>query len=65
MREHTYLTRIKDETWNDLQRIKEQLDGQSINSLINQSLRMFRDVKMQEIAENKRRRNSLASMSGF
>ena len=65
MREHTYLTRIKDETWNDLLNIKKQLDGQSINSLINQSIRMFRDVKMQEIAENKRRRNSLASMSGF
>ena len=63
MREHTYLTRIKDETWNDLLNIKKQLDGQSINSLINQSIRMFRDVKMQEIAENKRRRNSLASMS--
>ena len=63
MREHTYLTRIKDETWNDLQNIKKHLDGQSINSLINQSIRMFRDVKMQEIAENKRRRNSLASMS--
>ena len=41
MREHTYLTRIKDETWNDLLNIKKQLDGQSINSLINQSIRMF------------------------
>ena len=64
MREHTYLTRIKDDTWKDMQRIKE-LDGQSINSLINQSLRMFRDVKMREISENNKRRNSLASMSSW
>ena len=62
MREHTYLTRINDDTWEDMQKIKK-MDGRSINSLINQSIRMFRDVKMQEIAENKRRRNSLASMS--
>ena len=64
MRKHNYLATIQDDTWEDCKRIK-QLDGRSFNSLINEGLRLFRDVKMQEIAENKRRRNSLASMSGW
>ena len=48
MRQHTYLTRIQDDTWTDLKRIKE-LDGRSFNSLINEGLRKVRDVKMQEL----------------
>ena len=61
MREHTYLTRIKDDTWKDMQRIKE-LDGQSINSLINEGLRMVRNAKMQELIRGRKESSSLASM---
>ena len=64
MREHTYLTRIKDDTWEDMQRIKE-LDGRSVNSLINEGLRMVRDEKMQELSQRRKTRTSLASTVGW
>ena len=64
MREHTYLTRIKDDTWEDMQRIKE-LDGRSVNSLINEGLRMVRDEKMQELSQRRKTRTSLASSVGW
>ena len=64
MREHTYLTRIKDDTWEDMQRIKE-LDGRSVNSLINEGLRMVRDEKMQELSQRRKPRTSLASSVGW
>ena len=64
MREHTYLTRIKDDTWTDMQRIKE-LDGRSVNSLINEGLRMVRDEKMQELSQRRKTRTSLASSVGW
>jgi hypothetical protein len=34
MKVHNYLTRINDDQWMDLQRVKE-LDNRSVNSLIN------------------------------
>ena len=64
MKQHTYCTRINDETWIDIQRIK-QLDGRSVNSLINEGLRMVRDAKMQELARNRKTRNSLASATSW
>ncbi len=64
MRTHNYLTSIQDDTWEDLKRIK-QLDGRSFNSLINEGLRMVRDAKMQELAQRKRTRTSLANATGW
>ena len=64
MRTHNYLTAIQDDTWEDLKRIK-QLDGRSFNSLINEGLRMVRDAKMQELAQRKRTRTSLANATGW
>ena len=64
MRQHTYLTRIQDDTWEDMQRIKE-LNGRSFNSLINEGLRLVRDVKMQELSQRRKTRTSLASSVGW
>ena len=64
MRTHNYLTSIQDDTWEDLKRIK-QLDGRSFNSLINEGLRLVRDAKMQELAQRKRTRTSLANATGW
>ena len=64
MRQHTYLTRIQDDTWTDLKRIKE-LDGRSFNSLINEGLRKVRDEKMQELSQRRKTRTSLASTVGW
>ena len=64
MNTHNYLTSIQDDTWEDLKRIK-QLDGRSFNSLINEGLRMVRDAKMQELAQRKRTRTSLANATGW
>ena len=47
---HDYAARIDYDLWMDCQRVKE-LDGAnpSINSLVNEGLKMVRDRKMQEI----------------
>ena len=64
MRTHNYLTSIQDDTWEDLKRIK-QLDGRSFNSLINEGLRLVRDAKMQELAQRRKTRTSLANATGW
>ena len=64
MRTHNYLTSIQDDTWEDLKRIK-QLDGRSFNSLINEGLRKVRDEKMQELAQRRKTRTSLANATGW
>ena len=64
MKEHTYLTRINDDTWEDMQKIKK-MDGRSINSLINEGLRMVRSAKMQELTQRRKERTSLASASSW
>ena len=61
MRTHNYLTRINDDQWIDLQRIKE-LDNRSVNSYINEGIRMVVKEKLQTISQIKKNRNSLESM---
>ena len=61
---HCYNTRIQNDTWQDIQRIK-QLDGRSFNSLINEGLKMVRDVKMQELSQARKTRTSLANATGW
>ena len=62
MRTHNYLARIDDEIWLDLNRVK-QLDGRSINSLLMEGARKIRDQKLMELSEQRKRRNSLETMS--
>ena len=46
---HEYASRIDANLWNDIEKIK-QMDGgtTSINSLVNEGLKMVRDKKMEE-----------------
>jgi len=64
MNEHTYLTRINDKTWMDLNRIKE-VQNKSINTLLNEGARMIRDAEMQKIVQQRKTRTSLQSISGW
>ena len=61
MKTHNYLTRINDDTWMDLQRVRE-LDNRSANSLINEGVRLVIADKLQKISQMKKHRNSLESM---
>ena len=61
MRTHNYLTRIHDEHWEDLQRIKK-LDNRSVNSLINEGIRMVVKDKLQQLSTLRKNRNSLENM---
>ena len=61
---HDYAARIDYDLWMDCQRVKE-LDGAnpSINSLVNEGLKMVRDRKMQEIASQRKQRNTLQNLA--
>ena len=61
MKTHNYLTRINDDTWMDLQRVRE-LDNRSANSLINEGVRLVVADKLQKISQLKKHRNTLHDM---
>ena len=61
MKTHNYLTRINDDTWMDLQRVRE-LDNRSANSLINEGVRLVIADKLQKISLMKKQRNTLHSL---
>ena len=61
MKTHNYLTRINDDTWMDLQRVRE-LDNRSANSLVNEGVRLVIADKLQKISQMKKHRNSLEKM---
>ena len=61
MRPHNYLTRINDESWEDLQKIKE-LDNRSVNSYINEGIRLVVKDKLQQLSILRKNRNSLENM---
>ena len=61
MKTHNYLTRINDDTWMDLQRVRE-LDNRSANSLINEGVRLVIAYKLQKISQMKKHRNTLHDM---
>ncbi len=61
MRTHNYLTRINDDSWEDLQKIKE-LDNRSVNSYINEGIRLVVKDKLQQLSTLRKNRNSLESM---
>lgn len=60
---HDYLAKIDYELWIDINRVKE-LDGgvTSINSLVNEGLKLVRNRKMQELTMQRKQRKSLRSI---
>ena len=60
---HDYAARIDCDLWMDCLKVK-QLDAAttSINSMVNEGLKIVRDRKMQEITAQRKRRNTLQSM---
>ena len=61
MNTHNYLTRIKDEHWEDIQRIKS-LDNSSANIIINEGIRLVVKEKLQQMSTLRKNRNSLQNM---
>ena len=61
MNTHNYLTRIKDEHWEDIQRVRT-LDNRSANSIINEGIRLVIKEKLQELSTLRKNRTSLHNM---
>ena len=59
---HDYAARIDYDLWMDC--LIKELDNAttSINSMVNEGLKMVRDKKMREITAQRKRRNTLQSM---
>ena len=59
---HEYAARIDYDLWMDMTKVKSLDAGTtSINAMVNEGLRMVRDKKMEQIAQQRKRRNSLSS----
>ena len=58
---HQYLTRIKDEHWEDIQRVKT-LDNCYANSIINEGIRLVVKKKMEELSTLRKNRTSLQNI---
>ena len=61
MNTHNYLTRIKDEHWEDIQSVKT-LDNCSANQIINQGIRLIVKQKLEELSTLRKNRTSLHNM---
>ena len=61
MNTHNYLIRVKDEHWEDIQRIKS-LDNSSANIIINEGIRLVVKEKLQQLSTLRKNRNSLQNM---
>ena len=61
MNTHNYLTRIKDEHWEDIQRVRT-LDNSSANQIINQGIRLIVKQKLEELSTLRKNRTSLQNM---
>ena len=61
MNTHNYLVRVKDEHWEDIQRIK-YLDNSSANMIINEGIRLVVKEKLQQMSTLRKNRNSLQNM---
>ena len=60
---HDYAARIDHDLWMDCLRVKELDAGtSSINSMVNEGLKIVCDRKMQEITAQRKQRNTLQSM---
>ena len=55
-------SRIDYDLWMDMTKVKSLDAGTtSINAMVNEGLRLVRDKKMEQIAQQRKRRNSLSS----
>ena len=61
MNTHNYLVRVKEEHWEDIQRIKS-LDNSSANVIINEGIRLVVKEKLQQMSTLRKNRNSLQNM---
>ena len=61
MNTHNYLVRVKNEHWEDIQRIKS-LDNSSANIIINEGIRLVVKEKLQQMSTLRKNRNSLQNM---
>ena len=61
MNTHNYLVRVKDEHWEDIQRIKS-LDNSSANVIINEGIRLVVKEKLQQMSTLRKNRNGLQNM---
>ena len=61
MNTHNYLIRVKDEHWEDIQKVKT-LDNCSANSIINEGIRLVVKEKLQQMSTLRKNRNSLQNM---
>ena len=61
MNTHNYLVRVKDEHWEDVQRIKS-LDNSSANVIINEGIRLVVKEKLQQMSTLRKNRTSLQNM---
>ena len=61
MNTHNYLIRVKDEHWEDIQRIKS-LDNSSANIIINEGIKLVVKEKLQQMSKLRKNRNSLQNM---
>ena len=61
MNTHNYLIRVKDEHWEDIQRVKT-LDNCSANVIINEGIRLVVKEKLQQMSTLRKNRTSLYNM---
>ena len=61
MNTHNYLIRVKDEHWEDIQRVMT-LDNSSANQIINQGIRLIVKQKLEELSTLRKNRTSLQNM---
>ena len=61
MNTHNYLIRVKDEHWENIQKVKT-LDNRSANSIINEGIRLVIKQKLQELSTLRKNRTSLQNM---
>ena len=61
MNTHNYLIRLKDEHWEDIQRVKT-LDNCSANSIINEGIRLVVRKKLEELSTLRKNRTSLQNI---
>ena len=61
MNTNNYLVRVKDEHWEDIQRIKS-LDNSSANVIINEGIRLVVKEKLQQMSTLRKNRTSLYNM---
>lgn len=59
---HEYAARIDFDLWEDMTKVKNLDAGTtSINALVNEGLRLVRDKKMEQISQQRKRRESLSN----